>query len=192
MRAATNRTTMENRKALTPGYGVVAKSFHWLIVALLVAQYGVAWAMPHIHRGTQPVGLVNAHLSLGVVVLAIVMLRLSWRMRHPVPLLNDNVPVWLRRVALLTHWLLYLLLFALPIMGWANASARDWRPLLFGSISMPRILSTGSALGRELGDIHTLTAYVLLGLIGLHVAAALYHHFWLRDRALTRMLSGND
>jgi cytochrome b561 len=107
-------------------------------------------------------------------------------------LLNDNVPVWLHRVALLTHWLLYLLLFALPIMGWANASARDWRPLLFGSISMPRILSTGSALGRELGDIHTLTAYVLLGLIGLHVAAALYHHFWLRDRALTRMLPGND
>jgi cytochrome b561 len=170
------------------GYGGVAKGLHWLILLLLVVQFGVAWTMPEIHRGTQPEALISLHLTIGMVILTVAALRLLWRVAFPVPLITANVPLWQHRAAQAAHALLYLLLFLLPLMGWANASYRGWKADLVGGITLPPILATGSALGRELGDIHVLTSYVLLGLVGLHAAAALYHHFVLGDRVLVRML----
>jgi cytochrome b561 len=114
--------------------------------------------------------------------------RLVWRLCHSVPPAADDLPQWQHRSAEATHALLYVLLFALPITGWANASARGWTIELFGLVTLPRIMPTGAPLGLEIGDIHGWIAYGLLGLVGLHVAAALYHHFWLRDRVLSRML----
>ncbi len=86
--------------------------------------------------------------------------------------------------------MLNLTLLVQPFMGWANASSRGWTVHLFGLVSLPQILPTGSPLGHELGDIHTLTAYLLLALVGLHLAGALYQQFWLRGRLLSRMLPG--
>jgi cytochrome b561 len=179
---------LETRSADKPGYGGVAKILHWLIVALLIVQFAIAWTMPGIHRGTQPERLINLHLSFGTVILLLVALRLVWRLFHPVPLVAESLPLWQQRGAQATHALLYLLLFALPITGWANASSRGWTIDLFGLVALPRILPTGAQLGSQIGDIHGWIAYALLGLAGLHVAAALYHHFWLRDRVLSRML----
>ncbi len=144
--------------------------------------------MPGIHRGTQPEGLINLHLSIGVVILLLVVLRLLWRIGHPVALIADNVPVWQHRGAKATHAMLYFLLVLLPFMGWASASARGWSIDLFGLVPLPRILPSDPALGAQLGGIHVWTSYALLGFVGLHVAAALYHYFWLRDRVLPRML----
>jgi cytochrome b561 len=172
-----------------PEYGGIAKALHWLTVTLLLAQFLVAWTMPEIHRGTQPERLIKLHLSFGVIILVVVSLRLLWRFGHPVPLIGDNVPLWQYRGAQATHALFYLLLLGLPLMGWANASARGWTIDLFGLATLPRLLPTDSPLGRALGDIHILTSYALLALVGLHLAAALYHRFWLRDRVLSRMLS---
>jgi cytochrome b561 len=76
----------------------------------------------------------------------------------------------------------------MPLFGWANASARGWAIDFFGVAQLPRILAESSSLGRALGDVHIWTSYVLLGLIALHVAAALYHRLWLRDRVLARVL----
>lgn len=97
----------------------------------------------------------------------------------------------LRSVARLTHGVLYLLLIAQPLMGWANASSRGWSLTLFGVIPLPPLSAQGSTLGHELGDLHGALAWGLLGLIGLHVAAALYHHFVLRDGVIRRMLPGS-
>jgi cytochrome b561 len=79
-----------------------------------------------------------------------------------------------------------LLLIVQPLMGWANASSRGWQVTLAG-VKLPAIAPTGSAIGHALGDVHSLLAWGMLGLIGLHVAAAFYHHFVLRDRVLRRM-----
>lgn len=180
---------IEEREARQPGYGGVAKTLHWLIVALLIAQYTVAWTMPDIGRGTQPVGLIDIHLSIGITILTLALLRLLWRWTHPVPLISDDVPWWQYRAAQLTHGLLYFLIFLLPLLGWASASMRGWGFGFFGLGNIPQFLPTSRAAGR-LGDIHTLVSYVLLGVVGLHVLAALYHHLWLRDRVLVRMLPG--
>jgi cytochrome b561 len=181
---------LQERMARAPGYGGVAKSLHWLIVLLLVVQFALAWTMPEIHRGTRPETLINLHLSVGTVILLVALLRLAWRLRFPVPLVTDNVPRWQHRAAQASHSLLYLLLLLMPLLGWANGSARGWTIDFFGLAALPPLLPENSPLGRELGDVHIWTSYVLLGFLGLHVAAALYHHFWLRDRVLRRMLWG--
>lgn len=173
------------------GYGRVAKGLHWLIVALLLIQFAIAWTMPDIRRGTRPDGLIGLHLSFGVAILAIAVVRLLWKFRYPVGLVSDGTPRWQYLAARATHGALYLVLLILPVLGWANASARGWTPSIAGLFALPQILPTGSALGRSLGDVHTVTAYVLLALIGLHVAATLYHQFWLRDGTLSRMMPGS-
>jgi cytochrome b561 len=96
----------------------------------------------------------------------------------------------MRLAASVTHGLLYVLLIALPLMGWANASAHGWTVSLFHVVPLPALAAAGSAFGHTLGDVHKLTAWVLLGLIGLHVAAALFHQFVIRDGTLSRMLPG--
>lgn len=177
--------------ARAPGYDGVAKTLHWLIVALLIAQFAIAWTMPDINPRTVPGTLVNLHFAIGVTILALAILRVLWRFGHPVPLLRDNVPAWQHWTARATHWLLYLLLFLLPILGWMDANFRGYAVDYFGLATIPQILPAVPALAGRMGDIHTFVSYVLLGVVGLHVLAALYHHFLLRDRVLTRMLPGD-
>src|SRR5579859_2213615 len=162
------------------GYDPIAKIFHWMIVVLLAVQFGVAWTMPEIHRGTQPETLINLHLSLGSLILILMALRLAWRLMHPVPLDTDSVPRWQVAAARATHLALYLLLLVMPVLGWANANSRGWDVTLFGLVPLPAIMPAKSPLGHTLGDVHTLIAYIMLGLLGLHVAGALYHHFKLK------------
>ena len=182
---------VEKRTAEQPGYGGVAKSLHWLIVALLIVQFAVAWTMPDINPRTPPNALVDLHFSIGVTILFLATLQLLWRWRHPVPLIRDNVPVWQDWAARATHALLYLLLFLLPILGWVDAGFRALPIHFYDIVTIPPIIPAVRSLAGETGDIHTLVSYVLLGIVALHVLAALYHHFWLRDRVFLRMLPGN-
>lgn len=181
---------LKQSTAQPPEYGAVAKGLHWLVALLLAAQFVIALTMPDIHRDTQPVGLIAWHLQLGLVVLLLAVLRLLWRAGHPVPLIRDRVPPWQYRSAQATHVALYVLVPILPVLGWANASSHGWTIDLFGVLQLPQLVPDKSPLGHQLGDVHTLLAYGLLGLIGLHVAAALYHHFWLHDRVLERIRPG--
>lgn len=169
-------------------YGTTAKTLHWLVLALLIVQYALAWTMPGIHRGTQPETLINLHLSVGVVILLVVIVRAVWRLSHAAPPPPTGLPAWQLLASRVTHGLLYLLLFAIPLLGWLNASARGWTITLFGVASLPRVVAEGSPLGRLAGDIHVYASYLLLGAAGLHVLGALYHRFVLRDRVLDRML----
>lgn len=166
-------------------YDPFARLLHWLIVVLLAAQYVIGWTMPEIHRGTQPVGLIDIHLELGVSIIGVMIVRVVWRLLRKEPKPVDGAAL-ARAVAYLTHGLLYLLLIVQPLMGWANASSRGWRITVFG-VELPSIAPTGSTIGHALGDVHGVLAWVMLGLIGLHVAAALYHQFLLRDGVLRRM-----
>lgn len=181
---------VEQRFAHEPRYGAAAKLLHWLILALLVAQYAVAWTMPDIGPGTQPETLIDLHMSLGLTILAVAAMRLIVRILYPVPLISDNVPAWQQWSARASHGLLYVILFALPLLGWFAASGRGWAIDFWGA-NAPRLMGKSDWAGA-LGDDHTYLSYVLLGLVGLHVLAALYHHVWLRDRVLVRMLPGGQ
>jgi cytochrome b561 len=171
----------------TGGYGRAAKAFHWLIVVLLVAQYAVGSIMPHIGRNTLNQGWVAWHLWIGATILAVIVLRFLWRLRNPVPV-DVTLAPWERAVSLVTHGMLYVLVFAMTLLGWAAANSRGWTVKLLGLVPLPQIAPQGSAWGHEAGDIHNLLVYVLLGFIVLHVTGALYHYFVKRDRVLQRML----
>ncbi|HXJ03067.1 MAG TPA: cytochrome b [Micropepsaceae bacterium] len=169
-----------------PGYGFWHKSFHWIIFALIAAQYLVGSVMPHIGRNTQDEGWVAWHFSLGAAILFFIVLRLIWRVMRPVPLLE--MPGWQTRVASLTHAGLYLLILVMCILGWAAVGDRGWSVYLFGFIPLPALAAKGTPWAHTAGDIHDTLVYVLLAFIVLHILAAVYHQFVLRDRVLARML----
>jgi cytochrome b561 len=172
-------------------YTGTAKLLHWLILALLIVQFVLAWTMPHIRRDTQPETLINLHFSFGMLALAVAVIRLAWRVSHGEPVPEDGLPSWQVQSARVVHWLLYLLLFVVPILGWINASWRGFPVMLFGLLKFPKLLSTRAPGWGWTGDVHGLLAnYLILALVGLHAAAALYHYFVRRDRVLQRMLPG--
>lgn len=177
-----------NQLVDTEDYGFGAKLFHWGIVLLVVVQFALAWTMPEIHRDTKPDTLISLHLSVGALIILVMLLRLVWRLLHPTALITEGVPGWQLLSARLTHLALYGLLVIMPVLGWINANARGWDVSLFGVVPLPGLIAPHTPFGHLAGDIHSTLAYVVLGLIGLHVVAALYHHFFLRDRTLTRML----
>ena len=171
-------------------YTATAKTLHWLIVLLLLAQFIFAWNMPHIGRNTPVTTLISLHFTFGMVILAVAIVRLAWRATHAEPAPLDGVPPWQVQTARVIHWLLYVLLFVLPILGWINASWRGMPIVMFG-VELPKLVGTRAPGWRWTGDVHTLLAYyVMLTLIGLHVVAGLYHHFIRRDGVLQRMFPG--
>ncbi|CAB3780332.1 Cytochrome b561 [Paraburkholderia ultramafica] len=170
----------------TAGYNGLAKFFHWLVVILIAAQFVIGWTMPDIQKDTRPEGLIAWHLGVGAALIAVVLLRIIWRLVHsPAP---AQVSPFLRVVSHITHGLLYLALLAVPLLGWANASSRGWSVKLFGLLPYPAIAPVGSSVGYAMGDIHGYLAWVLFALIALHIAGALFHRFILKDRVLQRML----
>lgn len=173
------------------GYTGTAKFLHWLILALLVGQFIVALNLPHIGRDTKPDAIINLHFSIGVIVLAVAIARLAWRATHPEPRPLDGIPPWQVQSARIIHWLLYVLLFAVPLLGWANASWRGFQVVMFG-LELPKLIATRAPGWNWTGDVHTILAYyVMLTLVALHVAAALYHYFARKDGVLQRMLPGH-
>jgi cytochrome b561 len=168
-------------------YDTAAKFFHWLIVALMLLQFPLGWLMPNIRRGMTPGLAMNLHISIGLLILAIVLLRLGWRLARPVAA-DPTVPAWQSRAAEALHWALYALSFAVTLSGWFYAPMRGWSITLFGMVPVPALVSEGSAIGRALGRLHENLAWVLIIATGLHVAAALAHHFIFRDTVLQRML----
>jgi cytochrome b561 len=172
------------------GYTGTAKTLHWLIVLLLIGQFIFAWTMPHIGRDTPVTTLISLHFTFGIIILAVAIVRLAWRATHGEPAPEDGLPPWQHKTALIVHWLLYLLLFAVPILGWINASWRGMAIVMFG-LELPQLVAKRAAGWSWTGDVHGLLAeYGMLTLVGLHVAAALYHYFVRKDGVLQRMVPG--
>ena len=173
------------------GYTTTARTLHWLILALLIVQFAIGWLMPDIKRDTPVTTLIGLHFSFGVLILLVAIIRLGYRASHGEPPPADGIPPWQMTSARILHWLLYLLLFVIPILGWVNASYRGMPVPFFGLFDMPKILATRAAGWGWTGDVHMLLAdWVITTLVGLHVLAGLYHYFVRRDGVLQRMLPG--
>ena len=175
---------MSNRR----DYSATAKALHWLIVVLVLSQFVVAALMPDIGPRTQSGTLVNLHLSLGVLIVAVTAVRLVNRLLDPVPLDERDAPAWESSAARATHLAFYFMLLAGPLLGWASASAHRLPVTLFGLVRLPALAPPRARWALTAGDIHSAAMWILLGLVAFHAAAALYHHFIRRDAVLRRML----
>jgi cytochrome b561 len=179
---------MATRAYQAERYSRVAIAFHWTIAALVI--FNIAVGLGH-----DPIpalrALMPAHKAIGLTVLALTALRVTWRLAHRPPPLPADTPGWERGAAHATHWTLYLLLVALPLSGWVMVSGpQGRRPLSwFGAFDLPYLPVTSPA-AEGAAKAHGLLGWVMLALVLLHVAAALRHHLVLRDRVLARMLPG--
>jgi len=170
-------------------YGTTAKVFHWLVVALLLVQYLIGWLMPDIHRGMKPGAAMTFHVSFGLVILILIVMRLAWRLTHPVAP-ESSLPPWQRLSSGAVHWLLYALVLATTVTGWLFASFRGWGVSFFFLAPMPMLASENAATGKVIDGLHQAMEWSLLVVIGLHVAAVLVHIFVYRNRIMQRMLPG--
>jgi cytochrome b561 len=186
-RSNTRQPKARNIMAKQPQYGTTAKVFHWLVVALLIVQYPLGKFMPHIHRGMTPGDAMTFHISFGITILALMVLRLFWRITHPVGPAR-SLPAWQQLVSEAVHWLLYVLVFATTMTGWIFASERGWSISLFSAIPFPLLPTEGSLLAHVIGKWHGTMEWALLLVIGAHVAAAITHTFIFRDQIMQRML----
>jgi len=173
----------------TERWGSVAKTFHWVIVALILTQFWLAQRADALPLGLAKLATLARHKSVGITILALAVLRLLWRwsQRRSPPLPADLKP-WEHALAVLTHVGLYGVLFAMPLSGWAMSSAKNYPVSWFNYFTLPNLVGPDEALFEALRTTHTVLAAALVVLAGLHVLGALQHHFVRKDSVLLRML----
>jgi cytochrome b561 len=168
-------------------WGAVAQFLHWLIVALIILQVTLATIAEELPP-VKKLGMLARHKSVGITILALAILRLSWRWLNPTPPLPTTLKPYERMLARFTHVMLYVLLFAMPLSGWMMSSARGFPVSWFGFFQLPDLVPKSKPLYEAMLTTHGVLALVLGGVVALHVAGALKHHFMLRDDVLRRML----
>ena len=177
-------------------YSGVAMLLHWLLALALIGLFGVGLYMADLPFSPQRLKLYNYHKWAGMTVLALSLLRLVWRATHRPPALprsiEDAMPAWQRAAHHGTHHLMYLLFFAVPLIGWAYISAAGFPIVLYGVLPLPDFIGPDKALAALIKPWHKFSAFALAALVLLHVAAALKHQWIDRDRLISRMLPGRD
>lgn len=171
-------------------YGAVGKTLHWLVVLLIIVQYALGWYGDSLPQGLEQLVIMARHKSFGITILLLAAVRLAWRWANPVPELPPRMPRWEQYAAQVSHFLLYALLFAMPITGWLTSSAANFSVSYFGLFTLPDMIAPDENIEHLLEETHETLAWVLLIVIITHVLAALRHHFWLKDNVLRRMLPG--
>jgi cytochrome b561 len=175
-------------------YSTVAIALHWLLALMVVGMFVMGIYMADLPFSPWRLKLFNWHKWIGVSFLLLSVLRLFWRMTHRPPALpaavTQAMPAWQTRAHHATHHLMYVLFFAVPLIGWAYSSAAGFPIVWFGQIALPDLLPADKALAELIKPLHELSALALMGLAALHVAAALKHQWIDRDGLLLRMLPG--
>ena len=171
-----------------PRYDPVMQAVHWATLLLVAATFAAIWIADSGWVGSYVRPIVQIHRSLGLTICALTILRLGWRLRSRVPELPADVPKIQKMAARANEGLIYLLLIAQPLVGLAYTNAYGLRANLFLLAQLPPIIEKDRETAALLGDVHRLVGYILLAAIGLHAAAALFHHFIRRDAVLTAML----
>lgn len=162
---------------------------HWLMFALIAAAYATIELREIYPRGSDPREALKAwHFMLGLSVLALVWLRIAARLAWPAPAPDANEPAWRRLAAHAVHAVLYLFMIAMPVAGWLILSAEGDRVLFFG-LELPALTGPDEAFAERIESLHELGGTLGYWLIGAHAAAALFHHYWLRDGVLLHMLA---
>jgi cytochrome b561 len=180
---------MTSRANLHASYSAFSRWVHWLTLVLFIGLFGIAWFGDALPREMQQAA-TQLHKSFGITVLFLTLARLAWRFIAGVPALPGDLPPWQRLAARTSHFVLYVLLLAQPLVGWLWSSAGT-RPINFYFLfQLPWLIGPNPELRRTLGQLHGIIGWTLFVVIALHAVAALYHHFVRRDGVLVSMARG--
>lgn len=181
---------MKAGTAAHPRYDQFAVLLHWAIAALIAVAFLLGLTVDDFPRSYEN-AVVNTHSLLGLGVLLLTLVRIGWRLGHPPPPLPESTSARMEISSKLAHFLLYVLMLAVPLIGLPVLFFRG-RGLDFGLFQLPAFLARTPEIFRPLTELHELSAYALIGLAGGHIAAALYHQWVLRDALIARMALGRD
>ena len=170
-------------------YTTAAIVLHWLLALMIVGTFGMGLYMADLPLSPTRLKLYNWHKWAGTTILALSALRLLWRLSHRPPA-DPPMPAWQAKAAHATHGLLYVLFFAVPLLGWAYSSAAGYPIVWFGVLPLPDFMPVDKDLAEALKPWHGRVAKALALLVLLHVAAALKHQFIDRDGLIGRLGPG--
>ena len=171
-------------------FSKISISLHWLMLVLIVAVYATAEL-----KGLFPKGgdfrqaLKPLHSGLGISILILVTVRIAYNAFQSTPPIVPSPPEWQRLSGKLMHYLLYVFMIAVPVLGWLMLSAKG-KPIPFFGLELPALVGANRVLGKRLENLHETFAQAGYFLIGLHAIAALFHHYIVSDNTLERMLPG--
>jgi cytochrome b561 len=168
-------------------WGSLSKALHWLIVILIINQWVIAERAEEL-KGLAKLQTLGWHKSFGMTILMLAIVRLVWRWMNPVPDLTAETKPWERVLAKVSHFLLYALIFAMPLTGWMMSSARNFPVSWFKQFQFPDLVAPSDRTFQLMNDLHHLLFSVLVTVALLHIAGALKHHFIDRNDVLKRML----
>lgn len=168
-------------------YGVVAQTLHWIVAGLIGYQYVLATRAADATL-FQKLGILATHKSVGLTILVLVMVRLAWNLGTGRPRPPAGEPAYRIVLARTTHGALYALMIAMPLTGWIMSSAANTPVSYFGALTMPNLVSPHPDWVDALVSVHGGLFVVLVTVVAVHAAAALYHHLYLRDDVLRRMI----
>jgi cytochrome b561 len=172
-------------------WGGVSRWFHWILGVMIIGMLAFGWWMNHIPARADRFFYRSIHADIGYLVLLLTAIRLIWRGINPTPALPGDTPRWQSIAAHVSHGALYAVTIVVAMLGWAHSGAHkpdyaDW----FALFRVPQFTSPDKITADIYEDRHIYAAYVLLALIAIHIAAAVWHHFIRRDRVAARMIDG--
>lgn len=163
--------------------------FHWVTAILVVASFAIAWIRNDVEDLAFRAFWLDVHRTIGFAVLGLTIVRLASRLRTGPLVYQAQIPPLMRLASRTVHFLIYALLIAMPMLGWAQSSAKARNFNLFG-ISLPTIVGHNRDNAEMWGWWHEQVGWALFALILLHAVAALYHHYVRRDDIVRAMLPG--
>ncbi len=179
-----------NRTSAAERYSGLSKALHWVIALLAFSQLAMGKFFEV--EVDEADGLFGWHTALGLLVLALMIVRVGWRLTHAVPAPPRNTPGWQQVMARATHVAFYALLIALPLSGWLLTSVEGDPVSFFGWFGVPSLPVPGGEASEDfIEEAHEVLGNVLLVLAGIHVLAGLKHHYVDRDDVLRRMMPGS-
>ena len=171
-------------------WGAIAKSFHWLLAVLILGQFVIGKIAEASRLSPFKLDAFVWHKSIGVTILLLVVLRTIWRWRNPPPKTLAKIPGWETSFANAGHKILYALMFAVPLSGWWVSDTSRIPFKAYFVLPMPDFFEVNRSM-QEIGEsVHDVLTTALLLVVGVHIAAALRHHYVLHNEILRRMLPG--
>lgn len=171
-----------------PRYGALTIGLHWLMLVLIVAVYACIELRELFPKGSDPRELLKTwHFMLGLAVLGLALLRLVVNVAGTTPPIDPEPPQYQKLLAKLMHFALYALMLGMPLAGWLLLSAAG-KPIPFFGLQLPALIAESKSTAALIKEVHETVGNVGYLLIGLHALAAVYHHHFVRDDTLRRIL----